>query len=266
MSGADVLANRTRGTHHSPFRGRAARAAPWPVTVLPRGPGGQELGDGGEDFAAAALHAESVPVLHPLPVRFTERRVQVKLAREVLVYPSSNRSRLEEGTPPSPARLKPLPRARQRLLTASARRAFESARHVDWRPPPPDSPRYGNSPAMRADRRGAARLPGLQGRGGVVERAVDCCAYLAGRCPKRGGRVRFRAGAVDLRLPEETDIYGILKVLALVEPVRDRQPLPASDDDASFQIVLTPVPERAAQAGWHNARVLGPADLPARIS
>src|SRR5262249_8429567 len=93
------------------------------------------------------------------------------------------------------------------------------------------------------------------------ERAVDCCAFLAWRMNQRGSRLRFCTQEIDVQLPEETDVYTILKYLALVSPKRGRA-LPAPADSNVFYIVFSAALGRNAPAGWNlgeqNIRLLGP--------
>jgi hypothetical protein len=66
---------------------------------------------------------------------------------------------------------------------------------------------------------------------------------------------------VDWQLPEEADVYTILKYLAIVSPRQGKQ-LTASQDRNVFQIVFSASPERLAEAGWElegtNMRLLSP--------
>ena len=92
------------------------------------------------------------------------------------------------------------------------------------------------------------------------ERAVSCCAYLAWSLAAKSTGIRFRSQEYDLRLPEEGDIYTILKYLALVYPLLGRGPEPPLDD-TGYQIVFTRTPEKFAAAGWTGGHLVGPDDL-----
>jgi hypothetical protein len=92
------------------------------------------------------------------------------------------------------------------------------------------------------------------------DRAVDCCAFLCWRLSQRSTGIHFRSQDFTFRLPEEGDIYTILKYLALVECQAGKAAEPPFDEH-SFQIVFSAAPDRFAQAGWHRARLLGPRDL-----
>ena len=65
------------------------------------------------------------------------------------------------------------------------------------------------------------------------ESAVDRCAFLAWNMSQRGSRVRFCTQEVDWQLPEEADVYTILKYLAIVS-TRPGRPLAASHDRNVF--------------------------------
>lgn len=54
------------------------------------------------------------------------------------------------------------------------------------------------------------------------EQAVECCAFLAWRISQRAARIRLRTQNFDAYLPEECDIYAMLKYLALVTPLRGK--------------------------------------------
>ena len=66
---------------------------------------------------------------------------------------------------------------------------------------------------------------------------------------------------MDWQLPEEADVYNILKYLAIVSPRRGRR-LAASQDRNVFQIVFSASPDRLSEEGWElggsNIRLLTP--------
>ena len=72
-----------------------------------------------------------------------------------------------------------------------------------------------------------------------------------------GAGIRFRSQQFDLRVPEEGDVYTILKYLALVFPQIGKIPENPADE-GSFQIVLTGAPDRFRDSGWTPAHLLGP--------
>jgi len=73
-----------------------------------------------------------------------------------------------------------------------------------------------------------------------------------------GAGVRFRSQQFDLRVPEEGDVYAILKYLALVYPQSGKPSEPPADE-SSFQIVLSASPGGFRDLGWAPAHLLDPA-------
>ena len=62
-------------------------------------------------------------------------------------------------------------------------------------------------------------------------------------------------------MPEEGDIYAILKYLALVYPQRGKAPEPPKDEN-SYQIVFTAQPQKYLDLGWTSGRLFTPYSLP----
>jgi hypothetical protein len=94
------------------------------------------------------------------------------------------------------------------------------------------------------------------------ERAVSCCAFLSWRLSQQGTAIHFRSQGFDVRLPEEGDVYTILKYLALVpaqvsESVQEKTADGPANEN-SYPIVLTARPRPFKEGGWTAARVVGP--------
>ena len=74
--------------------------------------------------------------------------------------------------------------------------------------------------------------------------------------------MRFCTQEVDWQIPEEADVYTILRYLATVAP-RPGKPLAPSTELNVFQIVFSASPQGLAEAGWeltsNNIRLLAPA-------
>jgi uncharacterized protein (DUF58 family) len=199
------------------------------------------------------------------PFGFTERRINVLLRQEVLVYPS----------------IDPQPGFEDLLISlqgdiASFYRGqgndfyrirpyevLESARHVDWKATAHTGDLQVREFAREQEQAVFFLLdldvpPELDA---WFERAVDCCAFLAWNMNQRGSRLRFSTQEIDVRLPEEADVYTILRYLALVTPKQGR-PLPVPQDSNIFYIVFSASGERLAPASWNsgeqNVRFLGP--------
>ena len=140
--------------------------------------------------------------------------------------------------------------------------AFESARHVDWRA----TAHIGSLQIREFAREQEQTIEMFLDRdvpmemNAWFESAVDCCAFLAWDLCSRGTAILFRSQGLDLRQPQEADIYTILKYLALVSP--QRAGLPEGPlEDSSYKMVFTPFPDRFREAGWAGARVLGAEEL-----
>ena len=207
------------------------------------------------------------------PFGFTERRINVPLLREVLIYPSVD----------------PQPGFEDLLLSLEGEiasfyrgqghdfyrirpyEALESARHVDWKATAHTGELQVREFSREREQAVAFFLdldvPPEQNA--WFEGAVDRCAFLAWNMSQRGSRVRFCTQEVDWQLPEEADVYTILKYLALVRP-RPGKPLAASHDRNVFQIIFSASPQRLPEDGWElggsNVRLLSPESAPAPVS
>jgi uncharacterized protein (DUF58 family) len=140
--------------------------------------------------------------------------------------------------------------------------AFESARHVDWKATAHTGGLQVREFARDQEQTVELFLD-LETSAGLeewFERAVDCCAFLAWRLADTAVGIHFRTQDFDFRLPEEGDIYTILKYLALVAS-KPGKPPEAPADETSFPIVLTALPGRFGDLGWASARVVGPEAL-----
>ncbi len=170
------------------------------------------------------------------PFGFTERRIRVRIERNVVVYPSilaetdfeillasieGEAAAKLQGSGDDFHRLRPYEHN-------------ESARHVDWK----STAHTGELQVREYSRR---EKPPVEivldiacpiGESEWFERAVDCCAYLVWNLSERQLRYRFRSQHCDLRWPEDTDAYGILRFLALVEPRGSALPVHLDDENA----------------------------------
>ncbi len=200
------------------------------------------------------------------PFGFLRRTARVTLLRETLVYPP----------------LDPLP-GLERMLPAIAEEmeahyrglgrdfyrirpyeVLESARHVDWKATAHTGALQVREFAREQERTVELFLdrdlpPSLDA---WFEHAIHCCAFLAWRLSAQGASVHFRSNGYSLRQPEEGDIYAILRYLALVYPQRSSA-VEGPIAETSYKLAFTASPERLHQAGWMDARILSPQELPA---
>jgi uncharacterized protein (DUF58 family) len=201
------------------------------------------------------------------PFGFTERRINVLVRREVLVYPSID---------PQPG-FEDLLVSLQGDIASFYRgqgndfyrirpyEVLESARHVDWKATAHTGDLQVREFA-REQEQAVAFFLDLDVPAELdawFERAVDCCAFLSWNMNQRGSRLRFCTQEIDVRLPDEADVYAILRYLALVTPKRGR-PLPVPHESNVFYVVFSAALDRLAPAGWnleeHNVRLLGPGE------
>jgi len=218
-------------------------------------------------FQKRGIHRESsFQFSTSFPFAFLERRALVALPREVLVYPSIEP---QPGFDELLALIRGDLEVHQRGLGRDFHRirpyqALESARHVDWK-----ATAHTGALQVREFAREQERLleifldadaPAAQQA--WFEQAVDCCAFLAWRVAERGARLRMRSQEFDLSMPETGDAYTVLRALALISPAEGKPPL-APGDENNYQIVFSAShPQRLAESGWSQARILGPQDFP----
>jgi uncharacterized protein (DUF58 family) len=199
------------------------------------------------------------------PFGFLEKSASVTLLREMTVYPSIDPQPgfddlLTGISGEIETHYRGLGRDFYRIRPYEA---FESARHVDWK-----ASAHTASLQVREFAREQEQTVEIYLDRDVppeldvwFEHAVDCCAFLAWSLSNQGASIYFRSGGFDFRQPEDGDIYTILKYLALVYPQSTNAP-EAPLDETSYKIVFTPTPRQFNDAGWADARVLGPDVLP----
>lgn len=185
------------------------------------------------------------------PFGFTERRIHVKVDRDVVVYPSilaqpefellllhvegEISSRLQ-GRGDDFHRLRPYEN--------------ESFRHVDWKA----TAHTGELQVREYVRREAPPVDIVLDLACPLsstawfERAVDCCAYLVWNLSERQRRFRFITQQCNFRVPDDGDVYTILRFLALVEPRGTAPPIPP-DDEITVRVVLSLRDPRSVRLG-----------------
>jgi uncharacterized protein (DUF58 family) len=199
------------------------------------------------------------------PFGFAERRVQMHMGRDLVVYPPIDP---QPGSEDLVASLAGEMEAYARGLGHDFYRirpyeSFESARHVDWKA----TAHMGDLQIREFAREQELAvemwldLDVPREHEPWFERAVSMCAFLAWRLTERGAQFRLCSQDFSARVPEEADVYTILKYLALVAPARGKA-LPAPDNDVVYRIVFSASPERLAAAGQEMAglrvRLAGP--------
>lgn len=212
-------------------------------------------------FRTRGLHGDSqYQFTTRFPFGFTERRVQVHLRREVLVYPCID---------PQPG-FEDLLFSLEGDMEAHFRgrgsdfyrirpyESTESARHVDWK-----ATAHTGALQVREFAREEDQLVELfldlhasPGNQEWLEYAVECSAFLSWRLAARNTRLRFVTQEKDILVPKNGDVYTILKYLAQVKPLRARSPV-YPHAESSFKIVFSVSAASVQDAGWYAARLLG---------
>ncbi|MEP7352740.1 MAG: DUF58 domain-containing protein [Acidobacteriota bacterium] len=203
-----------------------------------------------------AYEERSFEVSTRFPFGFTERRETVTIRHEVLVYPCLD---------PQPGFAQLLSTVRGEIGTTSRGRgtelyrirpyeAMESSRHVDWKATAHTGQLQVREFAEEQDRSVLIYLdlhvPASLGTGGPwFENAVDCCAYLAFELGERRVRFRFQTQDFDRTSPDESDVYEILRYLALVASRPYGRP-DVPNEHSSVHVVMTANPEQLSELGW----------------
>jgi uncharacterized protein (DUF58 family) len=200
------------------------------------------------------------------PFGFLERRADVTLRREVIVYPPID---------PQPGFEEMLAAIRGDLEVQVLGRgsdfyrirpyeALESARHVDWK-----ATAHTGDLQVREFAREQERLIDVlldlnvsPDQSEWFERAVAACAFLVWRVAERGARLRFRTQEFDASIPEMGDVYMVLRYLATVSPLRGKPPIPSGGEESYPVVFSTADPAGLAAAGWGGGRIVGPSSLP----
>ncbi len=199
------------------------------------------------------------------PFGFLEKSARVTLRREMTIYPSIDpHPGFEDLLAGIAGEIETHYRGLGRdFYRIRPYEALESSRHVDWKA----SAHVGSLQMREFAREQEQTVEIFLDRDipshldGWWEHVIDCCAFLAWRLSNQGAAVHFRSSGFLFRQPEDGDIYTILKYLALVYP-QAATALEAPLDETSYKIVFTPSPRRFSEAGWGDARVFGPDELP----
>jgi uncharacterized protein (DUF58 family) len=211
-------------------------------------------------FKTRGLHGDTqYQFTTRFPFGFTERRLQVRLRREVLVYPSIT---AKEGFEDLFFSLAGELDAHSRGIGQDFYRIrpyemTESARHLDWKATAHTGDLQIREFAREEDTLVEIfldRCIGAQDKP-WLEAAIECCAFLCWKLAGRNARLRFVSQQADIRVPEDGDVYTILKFLAKAEPVTGRAHT-YPHEATSFQIVFSLDAKRAQEDGWTGARFL----------
>ncbi|MEO8028799.1 MAG: DUF58 domain-containing protein [Bryobacteraceae bacterium] len=215
-------------------------------------------------FARRGLHQNNAfQFTTRFPFGFAERRANVTLRQDLLVYPCLDpQPGFEDLLISINGEIEAHQRGRgDEFYRLRPYETFESARFVDWK-----ATAHTKELQVREFTREQDRTVVLVLDLNVphdsdewFEKAVDCCAFLAWHIASRGARLRLVTQRRETRLPEDGDIYTVLRDLALVQPQAGGS-LPAhlANDTSSYQIYFSARPDLDLPDG---ARLLSPDSL-----
>jgi uncharacterized protein (DUF58 family) len=221
------------------------------------------------EFARRGIHREDefwFSTAFPFGLR--ERRAQVSLRREILVYPCLNpQPGFEDLLGVFSGEVAAHYRGRGHdFYRIRPYEALESARHVDWK-----ATAHTGAIQVREFAREEEPLVEIlldldapEPDRVWFERAVECCAFLTWHLTQRETRVRFATQEFAITVPAMGDIYTILKYLALVAPKPTGLSMNPAEE-SSFHIVFTAAPEAFPEPGWRHARFVTPRNFPALV-
>ena len=199
------------------------------------------------------------------PFGFTERRIQVPLRGEVIVYPSIEphpefEDILERVDGEMAARRQGLGTEFHRIRPYEV---GENARNVDWKATA-HTGRLQVREYTSNDNRSAELFLDLArqeepGFAEWFERAVDCAAFLVWQLTRKEIRVTFRTQQASFTAPDEVNVYTILKYLATVEPLGSSGAVSPPNDELHVHLALTRHPESWQSARWHCPGLPAPA-------
>ncbi len=244
---------RLQGIGHSVFS-----AVYFPV--LPGGGTLEQMLD--VEFARRGIHREDgFQFSTAFPFGLFERRAQVALRREILVYPCMNP---QPGFEEMIAALGGEVAAHYRGRGHDFHRIrpyelFESARHVDWKA-------TAHTGALQVREFAREEEPLVEilfdidcdpEHAAWFEYAIECCAFLVWHLTQRESRVRFVSQEMAATVPGTEDVHRILKYLALVA-AGSSEPAPGPVEVGSFHIVFTTGAHKYTETGWSAARFVTP--------
>lgn len=199
------------------------------------------------------------------PFGFTERRIEVPVLHEILIYPCLEpQAGFERLLRDVAGEIES--RVRGQGTDFHSLRPYhnnESARYMDWKA----SARTGKMQVREfnrdSDRKVDLYLDLNTEDEEWFEHAVDCAAYLAWNLTGMGAAVRLQSQDFEYATPSSGDVYGILKYLATVTTRRTAPPS-FSHDRERFQILFSASTVDAEADVPGTVLVVGPGAIGAR--
>jgi uncharacterized protein (DUF58 family) len=194
------------------------------------------------------------------PFGFTERRIEVPVVHEILIYPClDSQAGFEELLLELQGEIETQFRGQGHdFYRIRPYQHGESARYVDWKATAHTGRLQVREFARNSEMQVEIFLDLNSSDDEWFERAVDCSAFLTWRLTARGVGILFRTQEFEYGTPTDGNAYGILKYLATVVPQRTREASFVHDRDR-YQILFTS--QGSSFEASSNVRIVGPVDL-----
>jgi uncharacterized protein (DUF58 family) len=195
-------------------------------------------------FPQRGRHQENLFTLSTrFPFGFLQKSARVALRRETIVYPAL------EPRPGMEVLLASIAGELETYLRGDGHdfyrvRPYEpqdNARHVDWK-----STAHAGGLQVREftrDQQGVVEIffdrRIAAGEDARFEEMVENCAFVVWGLAEREARVRFRSDRFEMALPEEGEVYDLLRFLALVTPAVGAPAVDWGAEDSHLRVVFS---------------------------
>lgn len=192
------------------------------------------------------------------PFGFLRKTTVVPLRRETIVYPSlepneGDRPMLEQLTGEMETNLRGAGLDFYRIRPYET---TDNARLVDWK-----TTAHTGTLQVREFSQVQQRVVEIYldrriqpGRNAWFERAVEQCAFVVWHLTESDAEIWFRSQRYSFAIPDDGDIYAILRYLALTEPLvslsNDTEPAEPPLDPSSTRLAFSDRPEEFERSGW----------------
>jgi uncharacterized protein (DUF58 family) len=221
-------------------------------------------------FPHRGRHKENVFLISTrFPFGFLRKSTTLALQRETIVYPAlepfSGAGRLLDQTASGEMEMA-MRGMGQDFYRIRPYEPGDSARHIDWK-----SSAHTGVPHIREFSRDEHGLVEIfldrrtkAGESKLFEATVERCAYLVSHLGAGESNVLFCSQGAMIEAAEDEAFYGILRYLALVEPliaVTSNLGTESQFRASRVKIVFSSAPEEFQSAEWAGAVVIEPGEI-----
>lgn len=220
-------------------------------------------------FPRRGRHKENVFLISTrFPFGFLRKSTTLALQRETIVYPAmkefSGAARLLDRVAAGEMEMA-MRGMGQDFYRVRPYEPGDSARHIDWK-----SSAHTGVPHIREFSRDEHGLVEIfldrrtkAGESKVFEATVECCAYLVSHLGSGESNILFSSQGVTIEASEEEAYYGILRYLALVEPliaVTSDLRTESQWKAGEVKIVFSSAPGEFESSAWAGAVLVEPGE------